>query len=165
METLLRKGADVHAATTSAPEGWTALHFAAFEACGEGVAMLLAAGARAGTRTADADMRTPLHLACTSDAAAEKVLACVTSLLDGSWGEVNVAEGGGEGAMPLHLAASTGETELVALLLARGADATARRADGKTAAETVEAGLVRDLLLAAAKKKAPIGKAPAGAKK
>ena len=99
------------------PEGWTALHLAAFFGHKKTAAILLQSGANPNTRSRQersCDGCTPLHAAVISGYKA------VAQLLISAGSRVN--ERDEAGYTPLHLAASIGHVGLVKVLLIAGAD-------------------------------------------
>lgn len=99
-------------------DGWTPLHLAAFFGCRDCVEVLLAVGAKVNERSHNAMQNMPLH-AATAGRHAEVVRVL---LEHGAW--VNARQHGGWTA--LHAAAQNGDTGLAQLLIAAGADVTAR---------------------------------------
>ena len=114
-------------AASFSPDGFTALHFAAFFAQPEAAALLLERGADASARARNAMAVEPLHSAAAADQT-----AIARMLLDAGADPNALQEGG---FVPLHAAAQNGNAELVNLLLERGADRAAATGDGKTAAD------------------------------
>jgi ankyrin repeat protein len=108
------------------PDGFTALHFAAFFRQPDAARTLLQRGADPSVRARNAMAVEPLH----SAAAADQTEA-VRMLLDAG-ADPNATQEGG--FVPLHAAAQNGNAELAELLLERGADRTLATADGRTAA-------------------------------
>lgn len=95
------------------PDGFTALHLAAFFGHPEIVRTLLAHGANANSVAQNQSRVTPLH-----SAVAGRHLECVTDLLAG--GAVpNVTQAGG--FTPLHSAAEHGDRQIYDALIAAGA--------------------------------------------
>jgi uncharacterized protein len=118
---------DPELAAALAPDGFTALHFAAFFGQPEAARLLLERGADAGF-TARNDMRVqPLH-----SAAAVDQTEIARMLLDAGADPNETQEGG---FVPLHAAAQNGNAELVELLLAHGADRGLATGDGRTSAQ------------------------------
>jgi uncharacterized protein len=110
------------------PDGFTALHLAAFFGHEDVAAELLRRGA-----DVDAVSRNPnLSVQAIHSAAAGNHLGIVRLLLDHGADPNAVQEGG---FRPIHAAAQNGNDELYALLVERGADEGAAADDGRTAAE------------------------------
>jgi len=121
---------DRGALTSFTSDGWTPLHLAAFFGRAGATRSLIAAGAPLGE---GADARNymanrPLHAALAGAEDEETV----TLLLEAGAGVADVAAGG---VTPLHLAASRGNTRMVAALLERGADPSAQMDTGQTPAD------------------------------
>lgn len=114
------------------PDGWTALHLAAFFGPTASTERLLAHGADVRAVSQNAQANTPLHAAL----AGRGDPAVVEQLLLGG---ADVNAGAAQGVTPLHVAASRGNLDLIKRLLARGADPSARMADGTTAAAMAQA--------------------------
>ena len=110
------------------PDGWTALHLAAYFGFAAVTVRLLRSGASHAARSINAQGNTALHAAI----AGRRELAVITALL---------AAGSDAGALdaqgyaPLHLAASRGDVAVTELLIACGADVTVRTPDGKLASD------------------------------
>ena len=122
---------DPGAAAARSPDGFTALHFAAFFGKPEVARILLEAGADVNA-VADNDMRVePLH----SAAAGRHLEVCRLLLAAGA--EVDARQAGGFTA--LHAAAQNGDPELVELFLSARADSGAVTDAGETPAATAEA--------------------------
>jgi ankyrin repeat protein len=119
------------AAAAYSPDGFTALHLAAFFGKPEAVKVLLDAGASADAYTRNAFANQPLHAA----AAGQHVEVCRLLLSAGA--DVNATQHGGY--TPLHEAAQHGDDEMVELFLSAGADPTITVEDGGTAADLAEA--------------------------
>ena len=98
------------------PDGFTALHFAAFFGKVEAARLLLGEGAAVGAVSRNEMVVQPLHSA---------------------GADVNAVQR--NGFTPLHAAAQHGDDELVELMLSAGADPTARTDAGDTPADTAEA--------------------------
>jgi ankyrin repeat protein len=113
------------------PDGFTALHLAAFFGKAEAVRILLDAGARVDAYTRNPFANQPLHAA----AAGRHIEICRLLLAAGA--DVNAKQHGGY--TPLHEAAQNGDDELVELFLSAGGDATESVADGGTPADLAEA--------------------------
>ena len=107
------------------PDGFTALHFAAFFGQSETGRALLAAGASPNAVARNAMVVQPLH-----SSAAAGHLAISQALLD-SGADVNARQGGGY--MPLHEAIGRDDAALVKLFLASGADPSLQLDDGRDA--------------------------------
>lgn len=121
LRALLRQNADVNA---QAPDGATALHWAAYRDDIETAAALVHAGAN--VKAANRYGVTPLSLACTNGNAA------MIELLLKAGADPNTALPGGETA--LMTAARTGKPDAVKTLLSHGADVTAKESHhGQTA--------------------------------
>lgn len=129
--------ADAAAATVFSPDGFTALHYAAFFGKLEAARELLGAGASVDVYTRNPFANQPLHAA----AAGRHLEIC--RLLLGAGGDVNATQHGGY--TPLHEAAQSGDVELAELFLSAGADPSIREDAGQTAAETAEAAGHHDL--------------------
>ena len=117
---------DPDALSARTPEGFTALHLAAFFGGGEAVRALLAAGAAA---DGDADNRQrvrPIH-----SAVAAHDSDAVRALLEAG-ADPNVQQQGG--FTPVQGAAHSDDPELVRLLLDHGADPSLTTDDGRDAA-------------------------------
>jgi ankyrin repeat protein len=128
---LLEDLADAPASVTAfSPDGFTALHFAAFFGKPEAARILLAAGADANALARN-DLRVqPLH----SAAAGGHHEVCRVLLAAGA--DVNATQR--DSYTPLHAAAQHGDDELVELFLSAGADPNARLDSGATPADTAE---------------------------
>jgi ankyrin repeat protein len=113
------------------PDGFTALHLAAFFGKAEAVRLLLDAGAKVATYTRNAFANQPLHAA----AAGRHIEICRMLLAAGA--DVNATQHGGY--MPLHEAAQYGDDEMVELFLSAGGDPTVAVADGGLPADLAEA--------------------------
>lgn len=113
------------------PDGFTALHFAAYFGKTEAARTLLEAGAAVGVYSTNDLWVQPLH----SAASGRHHEVC--RLLIASGADVNAPQR--HGFTPLHAAAQHGDDELVELLLSAGADPSARRDGGETPADTAEA--------------------------
>jgi ankyrin repeat protein len=112
------------------PDGYTALHFAAFFAKPEAVRILLDAGAPVDVVARNEMGVQPLH----SAAAGRQTEICRLLLAAGA--DVNAREVGG--FTPLHVAAQNGDPEMLELFLSAGADPAATTDDGRTAARIAE---------------------------
>jgi uncharacterized protein len=126
-----RLAAAPDAMTTFSPDGFTALHLAAFFGRAEAARILLEAGASVDTYTRNPFANQPLHAA----AAGRQIEIC--RLLVAAGADVNATQHGG--FTPLHEAAQHGDDEMVELFLSAGADPTIVVDDGRTAADLAEA--------------------------
>jgi ankyrin repeat protein len=113
------------------PDGFTALHFAAFFGKAEAARSLLEAGAVVGAYSRNDLLVQPLH----SAASGRHHEVC--RLLIAAGADVNATQR--HGYTPLHAAAEHGDDELVELFLSAGADPSALRDGGQTPADTAEA--------------------------
>ena len=123
--------AEAAAVAVPSPDGWSALHLAAYFGHGDAVDALLEARADVHARSTNSHANTALHAA----AAGRGTVRIVTRLL-ARGADVNAVEPSND--RPLHLAAERGDVALIELLLGHGADATARGSDGKTALSIAE---------------------------
>jgi uncharacterized protein len=110
------------------PDGWTALHLAAYFGYASVVVRLLRAGASHAARSHNVQGNTALHAAI----AGRCEIAVVTALL-AAGSDAGTIDA--QGYAPLHLAADRGDLTLADLLLACGASTDVRTADGKSAAD------------------------------
>lgn len=122
---------DPASVTVISPDGFTALHLAAFFGKAEVTRILLDAGARIDTYTTNAFANQPLHAA----AAGRHIDVC--RLLVAAGADVNATQHGGY--TPLHEAAQHGDAEMVELFLSAGADPTISVEDDGTPADLAEA--------------------------
>ena len=113
------------------PDGFTALHFAAFFGKAEAARLLLSEGAAVGAVSRNEMVVQPLH------SAAAGLHHEVCRVLIAAGADVNAVQR--NGFTPLHAAAQHGDDELVELMLSAGADPTARTDAGDTPADTAEA--------------------------
>jgi ankyrin repeat protein len=120
-----RLAAEPEALHARAPDGFTALHYAAFFGGAGAVRVLLEAGA-----APDADAENPLRVRPLHSAAARGDRAAAQLLLEAG-AEPNPRQQGGY--TPLHAAAHSDDAELAALLLAHGADPALQTDDGRDA--------------------------------
>jgi adenosylhomocysteine nucleosidase len=123
---------DPSRATAFAPDGFTALHFAAFFGKAEVARALLEVGAAVDVYSENDLHVQPLH--CAASGRHHEVCR----LLIAAGADVNAKQR--HGYTPLHAAAQSGDAELVELFLSAGADPLAVRDGGETPAETAEAG-------------------------
>ncbi len=105
------------------PDGFTALHFAAFFGRPEPAKILVAKGADVSARS-----RNPIAVAPLGSAAASGQTE-IAEVLIANGAEVDAPQSGG--ITPLHSAAHNGNKALVTLLLAKGADPSLRTDDGR----------------------------------
>jgi uncharacterized protein len=119
--------ADPDRATEFSPDGFTALHFAAFFSHPDAAELLIARGADVRARARNPMGVEPLH----SAAAADQTRIAEMLLYAGA--DPDAAQEGG--FVALHAAAQNGNEELVGLLLDAGADMSVATGDGRTAAE------------------------------
>ena len=119
--------ADHARARAYAPDGFTALHLAAFFGHAEAARVLLDHGADLSALSRNHLANMPLH----AGAAGRSHEVCALLVTRGA--DVNARQHGGY--TPLHEAAQNGNRPLVDLLLAHGADPLARTDDGKTPAD------------------------------
>src|SRR6476620_6996479 len=119
------------------PDGFTALHLAAFFGKPEIARALLDAGAPVDTYTTNDLANQPLHAA----AAGRHLEVCRLLLAAGA--DVNATQHGGY--TPLHEAAQHGDVEMVELFLSAGADPTIAVSDGGTPADLADAAGHRDV--------------------
>lgn len=122
---LLAQPASVHAYS---PDGWTALHLAAFMGAQNALFVLLGLGAPLNATAQNPTANTPLHAAI-AGAAGERIAPLLIAL------GADALALGGEQITTLHLAAARGYEPLCRLLLARGVVRGARSRDGHTAAD------------------------------
>ena len=113
------------------PDGFTALHFAAFFGKVEAARLLLSDGAAVGAVSRNEMVVQPLH------SAAAGLHHEVCRVLIAAGADVNAVQRNGFTA--LHAAAQHGDDELVELMLSAGADTTARTDADDTPADTAEA--------------------------
>ncbi len=113
------------------PDGYTALHLAAFFGQLETTRLLLGRGADPNAVALNDSRVTPLHSAV---AARHRDTAGLLLALGASPNPVQKG-----GWTPLHAAARDGDETIVDMLLLRGADTTRKSDDGKTAADLAEA--------------------------
>jgi ankyrin repeat protein len=125
----LRK--DAAALSGRSPDGWPALHLAAYFGRADAVDVLLAACADVAMLSDNDEHNTALHAAL----AGRRVPRIVLALL-GRGASVTTRAGGG--FTPLHIEAFHGDVGFIEMLLNLGADAGARADDGRTALAIAE---------------------------
>jgi uncharacterized protein len=119
-------------AKSYAPNGWTALHAAAFADNAPAATILLGAGADVNARAKNKFDNTPLQVAMLSQATqAAQVLLALGAEVDARMSE---------GATALHEAAQNGDVDSIRMLLGAGADPTLTMPDGKTAVDLARKG-------------------------
>jgi ankyrin repeat protein len=128
---------DPSLADAFSPDGFTALHLAAFFGKTESTRILLEAGASVNVYSRNDFGVEPLH----SAAAGRHHEVC--RLLVAAGADLDARQR--EDYTPLHEAAQHGDAELVELFLSAGADPTARMANGDTPADTAETAGHHDL--------------------
>jgi ankyrin repeat protein len=129
VEELLR--ADPAGAAVPTPDGFTALHLAAFFSRDAAIARALVAAGAAVDAPADNDMRvTPLNSAAAADARE------VAAVLLEAGADADAAQAGGYTA--LHSAAANGDAALVDLLIGHGAQPGRAADDGRTPADLAD---------------------------
>lgn len=114
--------------TLASPDGWTALHLAAFLGRPEATAVLLAAGADLGAISGNSMANQPLHAAIAGRGDPAVIAALIQAGADASYAA-------GSLWTPLHLAASRGKDELCFALIEKGASPLAQSENGKTPAD------------------------------
>ncbi len=122
---------DPAAVVAFSPDGFTALHFAAFFGKAEAARILVEHGARVDTYTRNPFANQPLHAA----AAGRHVEVCRILLAAGA--DVNATQHGG--FTPLHESAQHGDVEMSELFLSAEADPAATTDAGETPADVAEA--------------------------
>ena len=129
--------ADPGAASAFSPDGFTALHFAAFFGKAEAARVLLEYGASVDVYTRNPFANQPLHAA----AAGRHLEVCRVLIAGGA--DVNATQHGG--FTPLHEAAQHGDVEMTELFLSAGADRAATTDAGETPADLARAAGHADL--------------------
>jgi uncharacterized protein len=119
-----------------APDGFSALGFAAFFGRVDVVQALAEKGADPSAPSRNSMRVTPLHSAAANRDGA--LALKIAKILVGYGAQVNVVQHGGW--TPLQQAAAHGNLELVRLLLDAGADPSLRAEDGRTALNLAQAG-------------------------
>ncbi len=132
-----RLEADPGAVSAFSPDGFTALHFAAFFGKAEAARVLLEQGASVDARTRNPFANQPLHAA-----AAGRHLE-VSGVLIAAGADVNATQH--RGYTPLHEAAQHGDVEMTELFLSAGADRAATTDAGETPADLARAAGHADL--------------------
>lgn len=135
-------GEDPSLIESRSPDGFTALHLACFFGHPETTRRLVEAGADVSVRTTNALDNQPLHAAVAGNRADAR-LASVQLLLDAG-APVNERQSGG--FTPLMSAALNGDTPVLDLLLARGADPTLKDDEGRSAADRAGSAGHQDLV-------------------
>jgi ankyrin repeat protein len=128
---------DPGAAASFSPDGFTALHFAAFFGKPEAAKVLLEHDASVHVYTRNPFANQPLHAA----AAGRHIEVCRVLLAAGA--DVNATQHGGY--TPLHEASQHGDVEMTELFLSAGADAGLTTDGGETAADLAAAAGHADL--------------------
>ena len=126
-----RLAEDPARAVALSPDGFTALHFAAYFGKAEAARALLAAGAAVDVVSQNDLTVQPLH----SAASGRHHEVCRVLLAAGA--DVNARQR--HGYAPIHAAGQNGDPEMVELFLSAGADPLATTDDGKTAADLADA--------------------------
>lgn len=127
LEEILRADGDL--ARAYSPDGFTALHFAAYYDAPRAMMLLLDAGADIEAVTTNFLRNMPLHAG--SAAAVGHIQACTLLLERGA--NANARQHGGN--TPLHSAGFRGDRDLAELLLRHDADPSEKNDEGQTAAE------------------------------
>jgi ankyrin repeat protein len=122
-------GAAPWAVDLLSPDGWTALHLAAFFGADDAVQALLAMGANARTMGRAFEQNMAIHAA----AAGRRIGKAAYAKLIAAAGDPDVLQK--QGYTALMIAASNGFTAGAEALLAAGADRARKLPDGKTAAD------------------------------
>ncbi len=111
------------------PDGWTALHLAAFFGQDAVVVALLARGASARVMGRAFEHNLPIHAAC----AGGRIGKAAFGMLIAATGDPDAVQK--QDYTALMIAAANGGTDAAEILLAAGADRARRQGDGKTAAD------------------------------
>jgi ankyrin repeat protein len=119
-------GADPALARAYSPDGFTALHFAAYYGSPETVALLIERGADIEAVTKNFLSNMPLHAAAAGRGPALETC----EVLVGAGADVNAKQHGGFSV--LHTPAHRGDLPMAELFLRHGADASATNDEGKT---------------------------------
>jgi ankyrin repeat protein len=127
IETLLKVAP--WAADTLSPDGWTALHLAAFFGNDTAVLKLLDLGSNARIMGRAFEQNLAVHAACAGGRLGKAVFARLVA----ATGDPDALQK--QGYTPLMIAAGNGFTDAVDVLLAAGANRALKQADGKTAAD------------------------------
>jgi ankyrin repeat protein len=114
---------------TLSPDGWTALHLAAFLGQGEALVALLEQGADARTFSRAMEQNLPIHAA----AAGRRIDKASFAKLVAATGDPDALQK--QGYTALMIAAANGFADAIDVLLEAGADKTRKTPDGKTAAD------------------------------
>lgn len=117
-----------------APDGWSALHLAAFFGRAEAASLLLARGADASLWSRSFERNLPIHAA----AAGRNHDLAILEILIPATGDIDALQG--EGHSALLIAASAGKRAWVERLVRAGADPKRRTKDGKGVADLAPAG-------------------------
>jgi ankyrin repeat protein len=130
--------ADPETVRSTAPDGFTALHLAAFFGQLEATAVLLGHGAAPDVVAANPSRVRPLHSAAAGGHAA------IVGLLLERGADPDARQLGGY--VPLHASAALGDVVSVRLLLEHGADRALRTDDGRVAADLASGDDLAELL-------------------
>lgn len=114
------------------PDGWTALHLAAFMGARHALFVLLGLGAPLDVAAQNPSANTPLHAAI-AGADGERSAPLLIAL------GADVGALGADGVSTLHLAAARGFDALCRVLIARGVDRSLRTSEGHSAADLARA--------------------------
>jgi ankyrin repeat protein len=116
------------AVNTQSADGWTPLHLAGFFGRADAAKLLLAHGADISAYCNNSMRNMPLHAALAGAQNVELIRLLVDS-------GASVKATGATGITPLHLAASRGNQAAIDMLLAKGADKTAKMDNGQRPAD------------------------------